>query len=75
LKAEGKQVNDMLRIRTKSSRKRLRVDAPGKSHQFEHRGIGITRALHGQARDKLGLGFMNKGEVELKNIQRRCRFV
>ena len=33
-------------------------------------GIAITRAVHEQVRDKLDLGFMDKGEVELKNIQR-----
>ncbi len=33
-------------------------------------GIAITRAVHEQVRDKLNLGFMDKGEIELKNIQR-----
>jgi TolB-like protein/tetratricopeptide (TPR) repeat protein len=33
-------------------------------------GIAITRAVHEQVRDKLDLGFLDKGEVELKNIQR-----
>jgi adenylate cyclase len=33
-------------------------------------GIAITRAVHDQVRDKLDLGFMDKGEIELKNIQR-----
>ncbi len=33
-------------------------------------GIAITRAVHEQVRDKLDLGFMDKGEVGLKNIQR-----
>src|SRR5262245_35419267 len=33
-------------------------------------GIAITRAVHEQVRDKLDLGFMDKGEIELKNIQR-----
>src|SRR5262244_3305079 len=33
-------------------------------------GIAITRAVHEQVRDKLDLGFMDKGEVELKNIAR-----
>src|ERR1041384_2447972 len=38
------------------------VAAPG--------GIAITRAVHEQVRDKLELGFTDKGEIELKNIQR-----
>ncbi len=33
-------------------------------------GIAVTRAVHEQVRDKLDLGFVDKGEVELKNIQR-----
>jgi adenylate cyclase len=33
-------------------------------------GIAITRAVHEQVCDKLDLGFMDKGEIELKNIQR-----
>jgi TolB-like protein/class 3 adenylate cyclase len=33
-------------------------------------GIAITRAVHEQVRDKLDLGFMDKGKIELKNIQR-----
>src|ERR1044072_8759541 len=33
-------------------------------------GIAITRAVHEQVRDKLDLGFMDQGEIELKNIQR-----
>src|SRR5262249_18512170 len=33
-------------------------------------GIAITRAVHEQVRDKLDLGFMDRGEIELKNIQR-----
>ncbi|GEP61571.1 adenylate/guanylate cyclase domain-containing protein [Reyranella soli] len=33
-------------------------------------GIAITRAVHEQVRDKLVLGFTDKGEIELKNIQR-----
>lgn len=33
-------------------------------------GIAITRSVHEQVRDKLDLGFTDKGEVELKNIQR-----
>src|SRR5262249_39640475 len=33
-------------------------------------GIAITRAGHEQVRDKLDLGFVDKGEIELKNIQR-----
>ena len=33
-------------------------------------GIAITRAVHEQVRDKLDLGFVDKGEIELKNIQR-----
>src|SRR5215468_2385348 len=33
-------------------------------------GIAITRAVHDQVRDKLDLGFMDKGEIELKNISR-----
>ena len=35
----------------------------------ESGGIAITRAVHEQVRDKLDLGFNDKGE-ELKNIQR-----
>jgi TolB-like protein/class 3 adenylate cyclase len=38
------------------------VAAPG--------GIAITRAVHEHVRDKLNLGFTDKGEIELKNIQR-----
>ena len=33
-------------------------------------GIAITRAVHEQVRDKLDFGFVDKGEIELKNIQR-----
>jgi TolB-like protein len=33
-------------------------------------GIAITRAVHEQVRDKLDLGFVDKGEIALKNIQR-----
>jgi adenylate cyclase len=33
-------------------------------------GIAITRAVHEQVRDKLDLSFIDKGEIELKNIQR-----
>jgi len=33
-------------------------------------GIAITRAVHEQVRDKLDLGFVDKGETVLKNIQR-----
>jgi adenylate cyclase len=33
-------------------------------------GIAISRQVYDQVRDKLDLGFMDKGEVELKNIQR-----
>jgi adenylate cyclase len=33
-------------------------------------GIAITRAVHEQVRDRLDLGFIDKGEIELKNIQR-----
>ncbi len=33
-------------------------------------GIAITRAVHEQGRDKLDVGYMDKGEIELKNIQR-----
>ena len=33
-------------------------------------GIAVTRAVHEQVRDKLDLGFIDKGEIELKNIQR-----
>jgi TolB-like protein len=33
-------------------------------------GIAITRAVHEQVRDKLDLRFVDKGEIELKNIQR-----
>jgi adenylate cyclase len=36
----------------------------------ERGGIAITRAVHEQVRDKLDLGFIDKGEIELKNIQR-----
>jgi adenylate cyclase len=36
----------------------------------ESGGIAITRAVHEQVRDKLDLGFVDKGEIELKNIQR-----
>jgi len=36
----------------------------------ERGGIAITRAVHEQVRDKLALGFIDKGEIELKNIQR-----
>jgi adenylate cyclase len=36
-------------------------------------GIAITRAVHEQVRDKLDLGFIDKGEIELKNIQRPVR--
>ena len=32
--------------------------------------IAITRAVHEQVRDKLDLGFVDKGEIALKNIQR-----
>jgi adenylate cyclase len=32
--------------------------------------IAITRAVHEQVRDKLDLGFVDKGKIELKNIQR-----
>src|SRR5262245_12625484 len=33
-------------------------------------GIAITRAVHEQVRDKLDLEFTDRGEIELKNIQR-----
>ena len=33
-------------------------------------GIAITRSVHEQVRDKLDIGFVDKGDVELKNIQR-----
>jgi TolB-like protein len=33
-------------------------------------GIAITRAVHEQVRDKLDVGFMDKGKIALKNIQR-----
>jgi adenylate cyclase len=33
-------------------------------------GIAITRSVHEQVRDKLDLGFIDKGEIALKNIQR-----
>src|SRR5262249_33675360 len=33
-------------------------------------GIAITRPVHEQVRGKLALGFMDKGEIALKNIQR-----
>jgi adenylate cyclase len=33
-------------------------------------GIAITRAVHEQVRDKLDLGFLDRGEIELKNILR-----
>ena len=33
-------------------------------------GIAITRAVHEQVRDKLDLSFVDKGKIELKNIQR-----
>jgi TolB-like protein/tetratricopeptide (TPR) repeat protein len=33
-------------------------------------GIAMTRAVHEQVRDKLDFGFADKGEIELKNIQR-----
>jgi TolB-like protein/class 3 adenylate cyclase/tetratricopeptide (TPR) repeat protein len=33
-------------------------------------GIAITRAVHEQVRDKLDIGFVDKGEIELKNIRR-----
>jgi len=33
-------------------------------------GIAITHAVHEQVRDKLDLGFTDKGEIALKNIQR-----
>jgi hypothetical protein len=36
----------------------------------ESGGIAITRAVHEQVRDKVDLGFNDKGEIELKNIQR-----
>ena len=32
--------------------------------------IAITRAVHEQVRDKLDIGFVDKGEIALKNIQR-----
>jgi adenylate cyclase len=33
-------------------------------------GIAISRAVHEQVRDKLDLAFVDKGEIELKNIAR-----
>jgi adenylate cyclase len=33
-------------------------------------GIAISRQVYDQVRDKLELGFVDKGEIELKNIQR-----
>ncbi|GEP56181.1 hypothetical protein RSO01_33470 [Reyranella soli] len=33
-------------------------------------GVAITRAVHEQVRDKLDLGFVDKGAIELKNIRR-----
>jgi len=36
-------------------------------------GIAISRAVHEQVRDKLNAGFIDKGEVELKNITRPVR--
>jgi adenylate cyclase len=33
-------------------------------------GIALSRAVHEQVRDKLDLGFVDKGEIELKNIAR-----
>lgn len=33
-------------------------------------GIVITRAVHDQVRDKVDFGFEDRGEIELKNIQR-----
>ena len=33
-------------------------------------GIAVTRSVHEQVRDKLDLRFLDKGEIELKNIQR-----
>ena len=33
-------------------------------------GIAISREVHDQVRDKLDLGFEDKGEIELKNIAR-----
>ena len=33
-------------------------------------GIAISRAVHEQVRDKLDLGFIDRGEIELKNIAR-----
>ena len=38
-------------------------------------GIAITRAVHEQVRDKLDLGFIDKGEIELKSIQRPVQSV
>ena len=34
-------------------------------------GTAISRTVHEQVRDKLDLGFIDKGEIQLKNIQRR----
>jgi adenylate cyclase len=36
----------------------------------EPRGIALSRAVHEQVRDKLDLTFIDKGEIELKNIAR-----
>jgi len=33
-------------------------------------GIALSRQVHDQVRDKLDLGFTDKGKIELKNIQR-----
>ena len=33
-------------------------------------GVAITRAVHEQVREKLYLGFIDRGEIELKNIAR-----